>query len=179
METNPKRADKFLAVESSGQALGLGWRATLEPGARGATVRLSHPEQEPVEIEITISARGPVIRASAAALEIDSSGAVDLRCERLNVDAGQGITLRAPEILQQATGKLRAEGSVVEVDAIAGDVRIHANDDVKVVGEQVLLNCDRDESPPSWLPRTPLAETTLPREDLTGDAAVFDAPAGR
>jgi hypothetical protein len=120
--------------------LGLGWSAVLEPKSRGAILRLVHPEQKPVAVEITITAQGPVIRASAVALEIESATDISARCERFTVDARDNITLRAPKILHQASGILRAEGGAVQIDAKAGDVRIHANDDVAMDGERIRLN---------------------------------------
>jgi hypothetical protein len=154
------------------QPLGLGWSAVLEPKNRGAIIRLMHPEQESVAVEITITAQGPVIRASAAALEIESATDISARCKRFIVEASDSVTLLAPEITHRASGILRAEGRSVEVDAKAGDVRIHANDDVQVMGEQVLLNCERDTPVPNWLSKPPLVEVTLPRKDVAGDAGL-------
>jgi len=171
MGTRPKNEVSTNDSADCTQALGLGWSAVLEPKSRGAILRLVHPGQESVAVEITITAKGPVIRACAAALEIESATDISARCERFTVDARESVTLRAPEITQQASGILRAEGRSVELDAKAGDVRIHANDDVQVLGEQVLLNCERDAVLPSWLPKPP--EVTLPRKDITGDVDLF------
>jgi hypothetical protein len=143
----------------------------LEPKGRGAILRLVHPGQQSVAVEITITAQGPMIRASAAALEIESATDITARCQRFTVDARDSVTLRAPEITCQASESLRAEGRSIELDAKAGDVRIHANDDVQVLGEQVLLNCERDAVLPSWLPEPPVA--MLPREDTTGDSSLL------
>jgi hypothetical protein len=168
--------DDVAANDSANLAhpLGLGWSAVLEPKSRGAMLRLVHPEQKSIAVEITITAQGPVIRASAAALEIESATDISARCERFAVDARDSIMVRAPEITHQASGTLRAEGRAVEVDAKDGDVRIHANDDVQLMGERVLLNCDRDATLPNWLPQPSPIESTLPREDVAGDAGLLD-----
>jgi hypothetical protein len=163
MGTRPKNEVATNDSADLTQALGLGWSAVLEPKSRGAILRLVHPGQESVAVEITITAKGPVIRACAAALEIESATDISARCERFTVDARESVTLRA--------GIARVEGRSIDLDAKAGDVRIHANDDVQVLGEQVLLNCERDAVLPSWLPKPP--EVTLPRKDITGDVDLF------
>jgi len=166
-------------IGAPAQPLGLGWTAALEPRARGAVLRVAHPEQGQVAIEITITARGPVIRATAAALELESATDIHARCDRFTVEARESVTLRAPAITQQAAGTLRAEGRAIELEARAGDVRIHANDDVQVMGEQVLLNCERETPPPGWLPQLPAGDVTVERADVSGDVTLFDDPAPR
>lgn len=171
-ETKKRRATEL--SDDLAHSLGFGWTARLEAQGRGAVLRIEHPDQAPVDIVITITAQGPVIRASATALELETATDISAHCRRFTVDAQDSVTLRAPEINQQASGLLRAEGQAVEVTAKAGDVRIHANDDVQVLGEQVLLNCDREPALPDWLPKPPSPEVTLPRQDVAGDVDLFD-----
>jgi hypothetical protein len=144
-------------------AMGLGWSAALEQRPRGAALRIQHPEQGVMTVEITITARGPVIRTTAAALEIEAADEIVARCERFTVEARETVSLR---------------GRSVEVEATGGDVRLRANDDVQVLGEQVLLNCEREEPLPSWLPQAPVPqiEVTVPRQDAGGDQGLFETP---
>jgi hypothetical protein len=109
-------------------------------------------------VQITMGADGPIIKTTAAALEIEATDEIVARCDHFTVEARQQLTLRAP---------------VVELDATLGDVRIHANDDVRIKGEQILLNCDNEEALPSWLPGPPSPPVTLPRQDTLGDPALF------
>jgi len=132
MEAKPKDQVAIAGPADLAQPRGLGWSALLEPKNRGAILRLVHPGQESFAVEITIIAQGPVIRACAAALEIESATDISARCERFTVDARESVTLRA--------GIARAEGRTIELDAKAGDVRIHANDDVVMDGERIRLN---------------------------------------
>jgi hypothetical protein len=110
-------------------------------------------------VQITMGADGPIIKTTAAALEIEAADDIVARCDHFTVEARQQLTLRAP---------------VVELDATLGDLRIHANDDVRIKGEQILLNCDDAEPLPSWLPAPPSPPVTLPRQDTLGDPALFD-----
>jgi hypothetical protein len=174
MEAKPKQEPSTDHGAVLTHSLGLGWTATIEPQSRGAVLRLAHPEQAPVAVTITITGQGPVIQASAVALELEAATDISARCERFTIDARDSVTIRAPEITHHASGLLRAEGLAVELTAKAGDVRIHANDDVQVKGEQVLLNCERDSELPDWLPKTAPPEVTLPREEIAGDVGLFD-----
>jgi hypothetical protein len=118
-------------------ALGRGWLVSFHPSDRGARLRLRHPRQRPVDVEIVLGADGPVVRAAAAALEITATDEISARCRRFSVDAAGSFAVRAAD---------------VALTARSGGVAIRANDDVAVNGEQVLLNCDRDPPAPSWLP---------------------------
>ena len=118
--------------------LGRGWVARLHPTDRGALLRMQNPRQPAIDVEIVLTAAGPVVRATAAALEITATAEIVARCERFQVDARESFSVQAGE---------------VAVTARTGGVAIRANDDVAVNGEQVLLNCERDPPLPSWLPQ--------------------------
>ena len=120
-----------------------------------------------MELEIALTDAGPVIRAHAAAVEIESEGDFVARCDRFRVEA------RAVELV--SSGALRAEGREVDIRATLGSVRVRANDDVQLLGEQILLNCDRPATLPAWLPAAPPVERTVPRQDEGGDPDVLRA----
>jgi hypothetical protein len=134
--------------------LGLGWVAAVEARERGALFRLQSPQGGAFEVEIVLTAEGPVIRAAAAALEITAAKEIAAHCERFSVDARESFSVRASD---------------VAVTARAGSVAIRANDDVALNGEQVLLNCDRDLPLPSWLPQPAPPNATLPAQQQDGD----------
>lgn len=130
-----------------------------------------------MQIEVVITTRGPVIRTSAVALELDAVEEISASCERFSIDARESISLRAREIVQEASSTLRAEAGAVQVTARTGDITLRANDDVQLLGDQVLLNCERDVELPGWLPtwaNAASAEAALPRQDAAGDAALLD-----
>ncbi len=154
-------------------SIGLGWVAALQPRERGALLRLQNAHRGTVNVEIVLTAEGPVIRASVGALEITAESDVRIKCDRFLVEARESFSVSAAEISHEARGALRATASEVALTARAGDVTIRANDDVSVHGEQVLLNCDRDPPVPAWLPRRPAIETTLPASAEHGDPGVL------
>jgi hypothetical protein len=158
--------------------LGLGWVLAVEPKARGALLQLRNPDGDPVNIEITITARGPVIRTVAAALELEATGEIAARCERFTVEAREQVEFRTKRLVQQASESFDVQARAVAIEATTGDMRLRANDDVQLLGEQILLNCERNVPLPSWLPASAPAEATLPREDAAGDLELLPDPVG-
>jgi hypothetical protein len=155
--------------------LGLGWSVDIERRPLGVGLTLRHPHRAPVEIAIHITADGPIVRAAAAALEVSAKSVV-AKCERFAVEATEEVHLAGRAITQQAIEKLRCEGAEVEVVASSGDMRLRANDDVQVLGEQILLNCDREPPMPTWVARPPSGTATLPRQDSAGDLSLLLEP---
>jgi hypothetical protein len=154
---------------SSVVPVGDGWQAELIPGTGGALLRIVRSTTEPtLEITVSMTKDGPVVRARAAALEIESDGDLIARCDRFRVEARDSIDLRAG-------GTLRAEGRRVALEATHGSIKAHANDDVQLLGENVLLNCERSPPVPKWALPTPLLPApTVPAQESSGDAALAE-----
>ena len=127
--------------------LASGRRVTVEEdGQDQLTVR--GPEGD-VELRVRFTATGPVLTFAAAALDLKTPGRLDLECGSLRVRSRHGVEIEAGgDLVQNVEGQhvLRAEGgSTVEAHAVEirsrkGDVRVQANDDVRIEGERVLLN---------------------------------------
>ncbi len=92
-------------------------------GEERVTVRSASGE---VELEVRFTERGPLLRFRAADLELSSPGEVRVDCDRLE--------LRAKKEIDALAGSLRFE-------AERGDVEIEANDDVRLLGERIKMNC--------------------------------------
>jgi hypothetical protein len=152
--------------------LGLGWLLSVEPRSAGVILRLKHPREEPMAIQIQMSAHGPIVRTYAAALELETADEIVARCETFAIEARKEVRLSAATIVHRATETLHCEGGDVEIAATSRDVRVRANDDVKLRGERVLLNCDREPPMPSWVPQTSPAEVALPRQDAAADVGL-------
>lgn len=86
-----------------------------EPGGELVTIR--SPEGR-VELEVRLTDQGPVLRFEAAALDLEAAGPIRARCRSFEVTA------------EDAT-----------ITATRGDVQLRANDDVRLNGERVKLNC--------------------------------------
>lgn len=146
-------------------AIGDGWNAALSPLPGGAVLRVRRGESGgSLEILISLSKDGPVLRARAAALEIETERDVVARCENFRIEARQNV-----EVV--SAGTLRAEGRRVAIEATHGSAKVQANDNVQLLGENVLLNCEAPTPAlPAWaLPAPSLPAPSLPTAPASGD----------
>jgi hypothetical protein len=175
-DASTHRKEDVESNEPVGIPLGLGWVLAVTPCARGALVRISRGrEEEALDVQIHMTAQGPVVRTHAARLELESTDDIVARCDRFRIEARESVELTSQgTIVQKAKGNLRSEGRAVTMEAMRGDIRLKANDDVQLLGEQVLLNCDRQPPVPSWVPVAPIPQTTVARTDVSGDPDLFE-----
>jgi hypothetical protein len=154
--------------------IGDGWNAQLSQRPQGAVLRVARGAREQtLEISITLTANGPIVRARAAALEIESDSDLVARCERFRVEARESVDI-------VSGGTVRAQGRRIDVEATHGSARVRANDDVQLLGENVLLNCDRPAPVPPWaLPVAPLPAPTVTAQEVSGDEELLQALKGR
>jgi hypothetical protein len=119
-------------------------------------------------LSIALRPDGPVVEVHAQSLRFASRGLLQLDCDRLEINAAHETTLRTGALIQEIAGDVRTRaGGTVEVEAHSqrlrarrGDIQLHANDDVSLDGERVLLNSPR--------PATRVAPDGS-REALSGD----------
>jgi hypothetical protein len=165
------RIDDTEGAPSAGLALSHGRILSVERLGDVAELRISDASgRGELTIEIRIDPeRGPVLRVSAASIELDAAHDVVARCRRFEVVATESVSLRS-----EGDVGVHAQGRV-DVSAATGDVKIQANDDVQLLGEHVLLNCDPTPPMPGWVTGALAAEApgALPRSDATGDAALL------
>jgi len=103
-----------------------------------------------VELRVRFTEAGPVLSFEAAGLKLASAGEVAVECDRFRVQARDAVTLRSEGTIEassdrettiRAAGEARVEGHAVEVRSRRGNVDLKANDDVRLLGERVKLNC--------------------------------------
>lgn len=100
------------------------YELVFERTAAGGAVRLvGRDGAQPIEIEVTPA--GPVLRLRAG-LAIAVDGDVDLAGRRISLHARDGLSLASDAAVDVRSG---------------GDVSVQANDDVKLNGERIQLNC--------------------------------------
>jgi hypothetical protein len=111
-------------------------------------VEIRSPEGK-VELEVFLTAEGPVLRFLNARLQL-SSKHLTLHCEHFEVDAQEGILQRTQgdyeryvqgETIVESGRQYRNRALEADISSTRGDVRIKANDDVRLNGERVKLNC--------------------------------------
>jgi hypothetical protein len=148
----------------------------LEVRAARDAISLRVASRDPaqrIEIEVHFGPHGPTLRTHAAALELTSASDITARCESFVVEAESAIELRSGGALRcDAAGEVHIAGRSVETEAELGAIRMRANDEVQLLGEQILLNCDRPAPLPDWVPQV-LAPVPVSAE--SGDPALIDA----
>jgi len=143
------------------------WTAGLTRVAEGVVVRVGRSTEAPLEITIVLTAQGPVVRARAAALQVESAGELLAKCGRFRLEADESVDI-------VSGGSVSVQGRRFDAVATHGSARVKANDDVQLLGENVLLNCDRAMSAPmpAWAQSTPPVPISLPAQSVSGDAAL-------
>lgn len=103
-----------------------------------------------VELAIRLTEDGPRLRFESAELELAATRDVRVRCERFTVEAKEDIThVAGGNLLQNiggeavidVRGKLTTRSLETWIEARRGNVHVEANDDVRLLGERIKLNC--------------------------------------
>mgnify|MGYP001135307004 CR=1 FL=1 len=134
----------------SGRVLTVSSEVDEEAGqSEGESITVRSPTGE-VELSIRFTAEGPKLRFQAAELELDATDTVRVRCEEYAVHARRRILLRSEgdvrteaedEVVSVAGGDAVHQARTTTIRSTRGDVFIEANDDARIHGERVKLNC--------------------------------------
>lgn len=104
-----------------------------------------------VEITIIMSAAGPVIRLSGSTIELQAKEQLSLVSPKISLCAEEEIHLHTKgdfkqlvegDLQQVVSGNADRSAQVQHLVSALGDVNIKANDNVKLDGERIKLNCD-------------------------------------
>ncbi len=124
---------------SSALALATGHTATVSAAEPDKLV-VRGPKGE-VQLSIRFTPAGPVLTFAAAAIDLQSTGAVSIDCARLDVRAREAIDLRSGgDLAQTAAGVATLDAREVAVQAHTGELTLDAKGDVDVHGARILLN---------------------------------------
>lgn len=103
-----------------------------------------------IELQITITEKGPVLHFQTADLKIQSKGIILLECEDFQVHAHHEIKqISEGDFHQQVGGNasidvrgdFQTKARICSFNATRGNIDLHANDDIKMKSERILLNC--------------------------------------
>ncbi len=102
-----------------------GRSVTLRTGPGREEIEVRSPDGD-VEVRISLTAAGPVVRLTAARLELEATGEVNVECARFAVAARDGAELKS--------------GGDLQLEA-ASEIRVQAGQDARVDGKMIYLNC--------------------------------------
>jgi hypothetical protein len=95
-----------------------------------------------VSLTITITDSGPVLHLEGAGLMIKTDGDLAINARSLAIHGRDGIALTTGgDAHICAAGDLTTKARIQNITAELGNVNLQANDDVKIDGERILMNC--------------------------------------
>jgi hypothetical protein len=113
---------------------------TIERRADEALIRL-HRADGNQALAIELGPNGPVLRLGSG-LAIAVEGELSFSAEHVDIHGRTGVQLRSGgDTVLQSEGDLMSSAREHVLEARLGDVRLDANDDVKLTGERIRLNC--------------------------------------
>jgi len=116
-------------------------RLLVERDPGGDIVRFLNPSGT-VTLSVSLTENGAVLRFEGASLVLQAAGNLAIEAEQLRLHGRTGVSLSTGgDLSLQATGDLHSEARIQNVTATLGDVNVRANDDVKLSGERVRVNC--------------------------------------
>jgi hypothetical protein len=116
-------------------------RLRLERAPEGDRIEISD-SQGRVTLSIEVTDGGPVLRFEGASLRIQAAGELTLEAEELRLHGRAGLSLSSGgDASFTAQGDLLNEARIQTIRARLGNVEIDANDDVRIDGERVMVNC--------------------------------------
>jgi hypothetical protein len=95
-----------------------------------------------VRLSVQITPAGPILRLEGSGLMIQTTGDLAIDAQRIALHGREGVAISSGANASiQVAGELTTEARSQNISAVLGDVSVHANDDVKLNGERVKLNC--------------------------------------
>lgn len=95
-----------------------------------------------VELTICVTNEGAVLRLGQAGLTVQTDGDLRFAAENVAIHGRSSVELSTDgEMRFQAEGDLHSLARIQNIEADLGNVNLKANDDVKINGERVQLNC--------------------------------------
>ena len=126
---------------SSSIQLVAGQELVVTPSEAGHRLQLLSPGGL-VRLTIDVTEAGPVLRFEGAAVAIQVAGPLAIDAERVAIHSRDGLELSCEGNASiRVAGDLETSARAQTVRAELGNVDVQANDDVRLNGERVFLNC--------------------------------------
>jgi hypothetical protein len=114
---------------------------SIEKSPAGNTLRLLGKDGA-VRLSIEVTDQGAVLRFEGPSLAIQTAGDLSIQADSLSIQTRTNITLATQGSLNlNADGDLRSHARSQHIVSDYGNVNLKANDDVRINGERVKVNC--------------------------------------
>lgn len=95
-----------------------------------------------LEVEVVVTESGTRLELHGTDVRIRSAGDLSLDGETVAITGRERVSVRSEgELDLEAAGLLRSEAHAQRIVARRGDTTIYANDDVRLDGERIKMNC--------------------------------------
>ncbi len=93
-------------------------------------------------LTVRVTPEGLMLVVDGAGLAIRATGALTVDAQRVAIRGREGIVLHSDaDACLSAAGSIDLSAERQELRATRGDVRVSANDDVRLDGERIRMNC--------------------------------------
>ena len=117
-----------------------GQRLVVERGGDADLVTLVASGGE-IAFSLRVTPAGPVLRFERG-LKIEASGELELAGQRVAIRGRRGVSIESEgDAAIEVAGDLTSTARVQNIRARLGNVNVKANDDVRLRGERIRLNC--------------------------------------
>jgi hypothetical protein len=132
--------EPFLGVDPTLVELAGGQRLLVERGAQNDFVTLVAPTGQ-VTLSIRITPAGPILQCQGG-LKVEATGPLELAGRSVAIRGLEGVTIESGGDAQiDVAGDLSTTARIQHIQARLGNVNVKANDDVRLRGERIRLNC--------------------------------------
>jgi hypothetical protein len=93
-------------------------------------------------LTIRLTPAGPVVEISGGSMALKVDGDLAIGARRLLLHGSESVAISSDADARIVAGQtLVTQGRRQEITATHGDARVYANDDVKIDGERIRMNC--------------------------------------
>ncbi|RLB81914.1 MAG: hypothetical protein DRH15_06395 [Deltaproteobacteria bacterium] len=138
----PKTKSNVLNLATTERMAMVGGRELLiESNCDSNIIRIIEPEGT-ASLTILITKKGPIVQLTGKSLMIEAEGDISFEAENISLHSRKTTTISSETDLSfRAEGTIDSKASEHSICSELGDVKVKANDDVKLNGERIKLNC--------------------------------------
>lgn len=112
-----------------------------------SNIEILDPQGRPT-LSVLMTKDGPVLKIGGAGLRLDVSGELSFSADKVRIEGREEVEIvSGGDIRSEAVGRSYQDARSHEIVSDLGDIRLKANDDVRLNGERVMVNCPLKDGP--------------------------------